>query len=212
MTTTELLALFRAEVFDAVAPYLWSDDLVYGYIDDAQKQFCRDTYGIADARSFKLKILPDVEWYKTDARILKVRSLVDAATGREVPTVALEKMTDQGMRFDGGKGPLKALISGMEDNVLRAWPVPNVASTVELRVFRLPDDVAAGDDLEVSPLHHPHLLNWVKHRAYNVQDSETYDKNASDKFKALHAEYCFKAKLEASRAMHPVGSVTYGGI
>ena len=212
MTTTELLSLFRAEVFDTAAPYLWSDELAYGYIDDAQKQFCRDTYGIADARSFKLAITPDVEWYKTDVRITKLRGAYFQATGQEVPVVAMEKMVQQNMRFDGGKAPLKALISGLEDNVLRAWPIPNIACTVELRVFRLPDDVAAGDDLEIDPRHHRHLLYWVKHLAYNVQDSETYDAKASEKFKALHTEYCFKAKLEASRAMHPAGTVIYGGI
>ena len=51
MTNTELLAIFREEVSDLEVPYLWSDTLVYGYIDEAQKQFCRDTYGMLDART-----------------------------------------------------------------------------------------------------------------------------------------------------------------
>ena len=56
MNTTELLAVFRQEVFDLETPYLWSDALVYTYIDEAQKQFCRDTYGIEDSSSFTLAI------------------------------------------------------------------------------------------------------------------------------------------------------------
>ena len=212
MTTTELLSLFRAEVFDVAAPYLWADDLVYSYIDDAQKQFCRDTYGLMDSRSFKLAIKPDVEWYKLDPRILKLRSQVDTSTGREVPVVAIEKMDAQGMRFDGSKAPIKALVSGLEADTLRAWPTPNVAATIELRTFRLPDDVAAGDDLEIAPQHHRHLLHWVKQLAYNVQDAETFDPKAVERFMALHNAYCVKAKHEQSRAMHPVGNVMYGGI
>lgn len=280
MNTTELLKLFRTEVFDLEAPYLWSDALVYGYIDDAQKQFCRDTYGIADARNFKLDIAPGVEWYAMDPRILKLRNVTDRATGLPVPVIPVEKMVDSTMKFDGTVGTLRALISGLEDNTLRTWPIPfarspataranstqyaagslisvtaggstkycqcvasgftavaqgalydgagtaliadgtarfsdetaRLTSTVELRTFRLPTTVGAGDDFEVDPRHHRYLLYWVKHLAYDVQDSETYDKAASEKFKTRHTEYCFKAKLEQSRAMHSAGSVIYGGL
>ena len=212
MTTTELLKLFRTEVFDLEAPYLWSDALVYGYIDEAQKQFCRDTYGIADARNFKLDIAPGVEWYAMDPRILKLRDAIDRTTGLPVPVIPVEKMHESSMKFDSTVGLLRALISGLEDNTLRTWPVPQLAATVELRTFRLPTTVGAGDDFEVDPRHHRYLLYWVKHLAYDVQDSETYDKAASEKFKTRHTEYCFKVKLEQSRAMHSAGSVIYGGL
>lgn len=212
MTSTELLALFRSEVFDLAEPYLWADSLVYGYIDDAQKQFCRDTYGIADARSFTLAIAANTSWYTLDPRILKLRSVTDASTGYDIPVIPVEKMASEGMRFDGALGPLRALVSGLEENVLRAWPVPNAATIAELRTFRLPADVEEGDDLEVAPQHHPHLLNWVKHRAYGVQDAETNDKDASEKFKGAHAAYCAAVKVEQSRAMHTAGAVAYGGI
>ena len=213
MTPTELRALFRSEVFDLELPYLWSDTLVYSYIDEAQKQFCRDTYGVADARSFKLNILADgTEWYPTDPRILKVRTAVNAATGVPLAFIPVEKMADYQMKFDGGKGPLKAMISGLENHMLRAWPVPNQATTVDLTTFRLPSDVAAGDDFEVDPQHHRYLLYWVKHLAYDVQDTEVFNPKAADKNRALHEAYCIKAKHEMSRAMHPVSNVTYGGI
>lgn len=212
MTTTELLAIFRQEVYDLVQPYLWADALVYGYIDDAQKQFCRDTTGIADSRSFTLAITAATEWYPLDTKILKLRDAVDSATGEPVPIIAVEKMRDLSMRFDGSTGPLRALVSGMEENTLRAWPIPSTASTVELRTFRLPVTVETGDDLEIAEQHHRHLLNWVKHLAYDVQDSETSDKTASEKYRAAHAVYCTKALAEQSRARRPVSNVVYGGI
>ena len=158
MTTTELLALFRAEVYDLAEPYLWSDALVYIYIDDAQKQFCRDTEGLEDARSFKLSITADTEWYTLDPKILKVRDAIDKATGYDMPIIAVEKMKSNGMRFDNSLGPLKALISGMEKGKYRAWPMPNQESTIELRTFRLPETVVAGDDFEIDEQHHQHLL------------------------------------------------------
>lgn len=213
MTTTELLAIFREEVYDAVAPYLWSDALIYRYIDDAQKQFCRDTYGIADARSFKVNIKSDgTEWYRYDPRILKVRGAVFSDTGRKVPIIPFEKMAEHGYSFNGSQGPLAALITGLEENTFRTVPVPNAVSTVNLTTFRLPEDVVAGDELEIAPQHHIHLLHWVKHRAYDVQDAETYDKKASEKYLNSHLAYCAKVLQEQSRAGHEAGAVIYGGI
>ena len=213
MNTTELLAVFREEVSDLAEPYLWSDALVYTYIDDAQKQFCRDTYGIADARSFKISVLADgTEWYKLDPRILKIRTATDSLTGREIPMIPVEKMAVQGLFFDGKQGPLRALITGLEKNVVRAYPKPNLASTVELRTFRLSDEIAAGDDFELDDQHVLPLLRWVKHKAYGKQDSEVFDKDASDRFLGDWKAYCFAAKNEQSRASHVAGAVIYGGL
>jgi len=212
MTTTELLALFREEVVDKELPYLWSDALIYGYIDAAQKQFCIDTYGIEDSRSFSVAVTPDEEWYPLDQKILKIRGAIELGTGRDVSVLAFEKAALAGITFAGQQGIPQALITGMEKNNLRLWPRPVVATSIELRVFRLPVTVEVGDDFEIDERHHRYLLNWAKHLAYDVQDSETYDKNASEKYKARHKEYCAAARDEQSRLNRPTSVVTYGGI
>ena len=212
MNTTELLAVFREEVFDLTAPYLWSDALVYRYIDDAQKQFCRDTYGIADARNHSLSTSAGVEWYDLDPRILKIRGATEQATGRSVIMVPAEKTTDQHIRFDGAFGPIKAFVTGLEKNVLRAWPMPNQTQTVTLSVFRLPTSIASGDDFEIDEQHVLPLLFWVKHKAYDVQDTEVFNPQASDKYRAKWDAYCAKALNEQSRASHVAGTVIYGGV
>jgi hypothetical protein len=212
MNTTELLTDLRTELSDSVAPYLWSDASLYKYIDDAQKQFCRLTYGIEDARSFKLKVVPDTEWYAYDPLILKVRSVVDAATGRDVPLIPVEKMAPLGIRFDGTKAPIRNLITGLEKGSFRAHPMPSVAATLELRTFRLPNAVGAGDDFEIDEQHHTFLMLWCKHRAYDVQDADTIDVRKSVDYKDRFERYCAASKTEQSRLMRPAGTVIYGDV
>jgi len=280
MTTTELLALFRTEVFDLELPYLWSDTWVYGAIDAAQKQFCRDTFGVADSRSFTVNIISGTQWYTTDAKILKIRDAVVSTTGLDMPLIAFEKMHENSMKFDDKCGPPLALITGLDENTLRVWPIPftrtvpvvranstayvvgdiitvvsgattryfacvvpgttaaavgtlydgaytapitdgtasfaddtaSLSSTVELRTFRLPITVEAGDDFEIPEQHQRYLLHWVKYLAYSIHDAETYDKGAAERYFAMHKAYCAQAKIEQSRARRPVSTVTYGGV
>lgn len=212
MNTTELKDVFREEVMDLETPYLWSDSLVYTYIDEAQKQFCRWTDGIEDARSFTLNILADgTEWYAIDPAILKLRSAIDPSTGNDVHLFSIEKMRDNGLRFDGTLGRVRYLITGMEKGFVRAYPKPNEASTVELRTFRLPLTVGEGEDFEIDEQHHLNLLMWVKYRAYSKQDSEARDDKKAAGYKSQFEAYCAEAKAEQGRVRRPVSTVTYGG-
>jgi hypothetical protein len=137
---------------------------------------------------------------------------VDAATGDDVPVYSFEEAPAKGVKFDGRSAALQVLVKGLQKGYLRAWPVPNAALTVELQVFRLPEDVGAGDELEIDAQHHRHLLLWVKHLAYGVQDSETYDGAATENYRQLFEAYCANAMTEQSRLRRRVSVVAYGGL
>ena len=212
MDATELRDLFRAEMSDAVLPYLISDLQVYTYLDDAQKQFCRWTEGIEDGRSFTLAVVPTVEWYDTDKSILKLRRAVNTATGRPLTLINPEKIEDRGIRFDGRTGVLSTLVVGIEPHTVRAWPLPNAAATVALEVFRLPKTIGTGDELEIDTQHHINLLLWAKHRAYGIEDSEVFNGKRAQEFEQRFRTYCAEARKEQERARRITGTVSYGGI
>lgn len=211
MNTTELAIIFRAEIADTAQPYLMPDNLMYLYIDDAQKMFTRLTDGIEDGRSFVLAIQPTVEWYDLDPAILKLRKATDTSTGRPVDVVNIEKAESRGIRFDGRPGPLKALVAGSEKHALRAWPVPSATASVQLDTFRLSRTVAKDDDLEIDDQHQRHLLMWAKYLAYSVQDSELFNARKAAEFEAGFRAYCAAATREQARARHITGTVNYGG-
>lgn len=212
MNSTELIAVFRDEMSDTERPYIWGDVTLQGYIDEAQKLFCRNTFGIEDARSFKLSVSPSREWYALDPSVLKLRAAINRVTGRPVPLVSAEKLVDSGMRFNGDTGAIKALVIGLEKNMLRAWPMPNAAATIDLMVLRLPAELLPDAELEIDDQHHRNLLLWVKHRAFDTQGGETASTRKADDFLARWNAYCDKARAEQSRARRPVGTVSYGGI
>lgn len=218
MNSTELLELFREEMSDTQAPHLWSDALLFAYMNEAQEMFCRLTEGIEDSSTAdvcRLAIAPAADWYPISRKILKIRQATRSDTGTQIRLINAEKAPQEGVRFDGRPGPLKALVTGLEKHKLRAWPLPSEAVTVELSVFRLPLDRITGNgnqDFEIDEQHHMALLMWMKHRAYGKEDAETFDRRKADDWEARFRLYCEQAKEEQVRARHVPSTVAYGGI
>lgn len=216
MSPADLAAQFRRDVSDQEAPYLWGNEELYLWMDDAQKMFCRLTDGIADASASvcRINVVPGTDWYSVSPKITKLRFATRADTGRPVRLLSAEKAPEYGVRFDGRPGPLNALVQGLEKNKLRAWPMPDETFTVELGVFRLPLETITEDsqDFEIDEQHHLGLLHWIKHKAYGKEDAETFDRRKSDEHEQRFIAYCAKAKEEENRARHPAGTVAYGGI
>ena len=290
MTSSDLLGLFRAEMRDVVAPYLWEDTEFFGYLDEAQTRFCRDTSGIADARTPAvtwLNVVPGTDWYSTHVSILNVRKITRGDTGQPVTMLTAEQADTASVIFlPTLTGMLKYVVLGIEARAVRMSPMPvapsglvtvssastltgsavvSLASTLNLvagmgltaagmppgavivsvvtnasvtmsaaatadmplgtalafgivlnlSVYRKPlvtitDD---GDQtLEVGAEHQTALLHWVKHRAYDKQDSEGSDAKKSADFETRFTAYCAKAKEEEIRARRVQGNTAYGGI
>jgi len=208
MDATELLGIFREEVSDKVAPYLWSDPLVYAYIDDAQKQFCRETYGIQDARTFTIPLVVNTEWYDIDKRILQILGIYDSR-GSKLHVVTRDEANALHVRFDGTKGKIDGFVKGLEKNSLRAFPIPNTAETLTMEVLRLPVTIEAGDEFEIDEKHILNLLLWVKHKAYGMQDTETYDPVKSADYEQAFKAYCDDSRIEDGRLTRNVAVVKF---
>lgn len=216
MTSGELLALFRSEMNDGETPYLWSDTEVYRYIDDAQKMFCRNTDGIADATTaavVNIAVVPGTLWVNTHPSIKMIRRATRTDTGRPVEVINEQDMADRKWYFDGRTGPVRALVIGEEQYKAQVYPESSETVTVRLLVYRMPLEPIEGNaDFEIVEKHHLHLLLWVKSLAYLKQDAETYDKTKSVEFENKFLAYCEKSKLEDRKEKHKTRVVRYGGL
>ena len=208
MTTTELLAIFRSEVADEQLPYLWSDALIYSYIDDAQKQFCRLTYGIPDARAFTISLVAATEWYALDAEIMEILGAFDSM-GRSIPVMTRNENLARNVVFDGRTGFPQAFFKGMEKGFLRAYPIPIASGTVSLETRRLPATVSSGSSFEIDAQYQLGLVAWVKHKAYSKQDSETADPELSKRYFDEFNAYCQRSRIEIGRLNRKVAVVKF---
>lgn len=225
MDSTALLALFRADVRDDAAPYLWSDTEILSYIDDAQKMFCRLQGGIADSSSALtlLEISAGDQFADYDPRILKLRAAYREVDGRNLELLNFEDMQFRqaesdygyrpGFRIDNSEGELRALVLGMEANKVRLVRIPTDDYDIRLVVYRLPlEDITAEDlPLEIDEVHHRHLLHWMKHLAHQKQDAETYDRGRAEQFRVEFTDYCDRAKAEREKREHKYRTIMYGG-
>jgi hypothetical protein len=131
MNSSELLDLFRKEMSDSAEPYLWSDEEIFNFEDDAQAMFCRKTDGIRDSTTAavtKLALTPGTSVLAIHATIKRIRNARRGDTGRPLEIINADDMPKRGWYFDGTAGEPKALILGMDEDSARVWPVPNTAS------------------------------------------------------------------------------------
>lgn len=227
MNSTELLALFRSEVRDDAAPYLWSDTEVFSYMDDAQKMFCRLGGGIADSTSAvtTLAVTAGDIFITISPLILKLRDVRVTSTGRIIDVLNFEDLnyanmygTDYGRSYsyslDASTGRIDAVVVGMEPNKIRLIRIPTEDESLSLITYRMPLNTinAVAQDFEIDEQHHRHLLYWMKHLAHQKQDAETYDRGRSDAFRAEFMAYCDQAKAERARREHKPRAVMYGGL
>lgn len=225
----ELMDRFRLDVVDTALPYLWTDEEVVSYADDAYRMFVRLTGGIADFTTEEVVRIPLVtgeELYGTHNSILRVMTATLESDGTEIKVLnatdlpnLFTNVTDYGqlrtLAMKNTPGLPKYLIVGMQRNLAKVIQIPVVDDAILLYVYRLPlvhivDGSHPLDEIEED--HHIHLLKWMKSLAYNKQDAETFDKTKAKEAEDAFRTYCLQCKTEWERYKAKVRVVQYAGI
>jgi hypothetical protein len=218
MTSSDVLVLFRSEMADKVEPYLWDDEDVFGYMDDAHTMFCRKTDGILDSSTDAVTLVPVVpgtDSITLHSSIKRIRAVSRLDNGRDLDIINRTDMPLRRWYFDGVPGTVKALVIGTEAHKARVFPLSSETVNLRLEVQRLPlvPITTDGDQaFEIDAEHHRHLLLWMKHLAYLKQDTETYDRTKAEEFETKALTYFAQVKEEERRKAFKVRSVAYGGI
>jgi hypothetical protein len=184
MTLTQLIALFRQEADDAVAPYLFSDTAVTGWLNEAVEEACVRALLVKDWSTTavcSIDVAAGTSAYSTHASIINITRasfLVDGGSDSTVLYQTTEFELDRlqpGWREETGEP--EAFIH--HDTKIRLGCIPESAGTLSLEVNRIPLALmATGTDVpEIAARHHRTLVQWALFRAFSVPDSEVVDPN-----------------------------------
>jgi hypothetical protein len=193
MTLSELIAAFRDETRDNVEPYLWSDKAITRWLNEAEREACiraRLIYDDTTDAIAKIAVTAGETEHELDMSVqfIKWARYVDSA----VYQLAIKDVNwlDEHVHNwqDYGGSPRYLLVEG---NFVRIIGAPTEDGELELGVYRTPKEVMEddGDAPEIAERHHEALLYWVKHRAYLVPDTDTYDNDRAMQMDAYFTSY-----------------------
>lgn len=217
--------MFRADVTDTVAPYLWSDEEIMAYMNDAYFMFVRLTGGVPDTTSDATIVSVSAgeatsELHKAVLVIREARLTSSDAPIRIINAQDVNSLTneDYGILRSSRRnqiGAVHSMVIGEQRNMCRFINIPVVDDEVSLLIDRLPLIPLTEDDQElvdVDDWHHLHLLRWMQHLAYRKQDAETLNPKKAQECEEEFTKYCAQVKREKDRYKHKVRVVAYGGL
>jgi hypothetical protein len=198
MTLKELIAAFRTDALDRVAPYLWDDPTVTRFLNEAENEACIRQKLIrekSDPTICRIDVRQGISTYNLDQRVIDIdyASLVFVGSENMLPYV-LGKTTSA--ELDTVR-PLWRVFPFRPQNIIcydtkiEVDCVPDTDYVINIEAYRLPmvPMKHMNDCPEINPIHHRHLVKWALFRAFSMPDADTFDGKRAEIFESQFDEY-----------------------
>lgn len=183
MFAHELVTIIREDYLrDAAEPYLWSDDSLYRYLAEAERQACRREDLIYDD-TLTITLRSGVAAYELDRLITNIdTALIGTSRLQFMNKGELERRVTDWRTVSGLSNAGRNIYAVVRGYTVTLSPIPNdddAGKLLELEVYRLPEAQTIGDyySFEIPPEFHRDLIYWALHECYLKQDADTYDPN-----------------------------------
>lgn len=201
MNLGDLIRRTRIRLDDKKAPFLFADEDLIAYLNEAVNEACERARLITDSSTVgltQIPLVPDVRRYELDPTVIDVVGAAIVSDGAPLPGRNLKRIGDAWpTRLYTGwadfysvalKGPLLELTI---DRAPQDFLPPAV---LHLSVQRRPlvPMVDLTDEPEIPVQMHPDLTYWAAYMAYDTRDND-----AGDATKAATNEARFTAKFGA---------------
>jgi len=187
MTRDDLIKQFRTLAQDTVAPFLFSNEQIGGWLIEADSEAAirgRLLHESANADVCEISMTVGVTVYPLHPALYEVTHLslrLDGETRREpVKLVSGEYLDESVPDWRDLTGRPRFAIQ--TETSMRLVPTPDRAGTLLLEGYRLPlkELGAVGvNKPEIHLAHHHYLVHWALHKAFSIPDAETFDPNRS---------------------------------
>jgi hypothetical protein len=181
MKLSALMAQFRVDADDQKKPYLWSDESLILWANEAEQEACRRSALLKDSSTADICIVTagtNNPWIKIDRRIVKTLRAKPQGYSMPVDLTTHARMDEFYCNWEASTGTsLRGLITDMETGKLRTFPILTADVLVNLTVWRLPlKDMKSPEDCpEIRMESHIRLIHWMLYKAYSVPDVDSND-------------------------------------
>lgn len=195
MTLDEFVQRFRAEAKDLRKPYLWSDELIKSFLNEAERRACvcgRLLFEDADPSICSIDLTVGDHTYPLHGKLYEIVSLHIANAAGELRPIELRSREWLNANHPGWReNNCLAYAAIQRDTAIRV--VGEIVAGDELLIegYRLPmrDMVAPGSSPEINESHHVNLIDWVHHKAFSIPDSDGFDPDRAAKHEAKFTRY-----------------------
>lgn len=196
MTLEELIRRFRTLAVDKVQPYLFADEDVIDWLNDAQRQACirgRLLREDANPAVCEIALTPGQRTYPLHKSVYEIiNARIVPGNGDRARTVFLasrEWMDENMPDWRDEQGQAEFAIQ--DDTSIRVVGVITTGDKLVIECYRTPLKVLANDvdKPEIHEAHHEHLIQWALHKAFSVVDAETFDAQRSGRAEDAFSRY-----------------------
>lgn len=191
MTVEDFIAAFRSDTRDITVPYLWTDEDIVRYLNDAVDEAAERAFLIEDRATpacSEITLIPGQATYDLHPSVLRIkRATFD---GKPLHISSVEAEDNQGFGWENREGPQpqKFIVNGQATTITFV-PSPTEAGTVSLTVYRtgltpLTTDADTAEP-ELKPVYHTRLKDWMYRCAYLKRDAETLNEAKAAEHEAM---------------------------
>lgn len=188
MTLEELIRRFRVLAMDKAQPYLFADEDVIDWLNDAQRQACirgRLLREDANPAVCEIALTPGQRTYPLHKSVYEIiNARIVPGNGDRARTVFLaSREWMDGNMPDWRDEQGQAEFAIQDDTSIRVVGVITTGDKLAIECYRTPLKVLANDvdKPEIHEAHHEHLIQWALHKAFSVVDAETFDAQRSER-------------------------------
>ena len=217
MTLDDLIAQFRTDSDDSVAPYLASDVAVTSWLNEAEHEAAIRARLLSDVSTpavCQVAVTAPTTVYQLHPAILDITYAQFTPTGSTTEyEVSIVDRVDQDRNRPGWRTttdiPQQAI---QTDTQIQLGCIPSSSGVLALEVNRLPlvnmeDSVT--ESPEIGSIHHRHLVQWALHKHFARPDADVHDTGRSDKALAeftrvfgLRPDADYRRATQANRQAH----------
>lgn len=210
MNVEEFISQFRNYMSDTQKPYLWSDEEIVLYLNEAEREAARRSRSFIDSSTPEvcmIDAIPGVQSYELDPRVIYIRRVRTSAHTDPVSPIHLQLIDKVDDRWETAQGRVENYVVGHESGKISLVRIPKVAQTIRMTVVREPlcEMQTLSDEPELPKRYHMQLLEYVYYRAYMKHDSEAENTQlAQSHYAIFEAEFGSKhlaSSLEEEWAM-----------